>query len=384
MPARRSPSATATAGLPSTLRRDCAAEAGPGETLASEAVIHLAAKMEGIAYVDARGLKLKGYADPVRVVVVVPSERAKGHRLASGDGSRVIDRARYAIVGVAVVGVALVAGVLGGGLLGRGGPATASPSSAPSASPDPLRKRSPPCPGVLRRRRPATLAGTTHLGSPRNIAFFSNGSFWILGENPRAFNRVDPASRTIAQSIPIALVEASGFNFDDDSIWVTDLGSSAGRSGSTSGPVSSCGTSPSARTRRIQAAAHDVAVGAGSVWLSPARRPGDHPSRRQDRQGPGTPRRPSLRGDLRRRGALVLAGRMAGPDRPGHQRADLRRDPALARTRGSETSTSGAATPGRPRRARAASGGSTDPDARRASHCSPVSVRWPRPSTRCG
>lgn len=48
------------------------AEAGPGETLASEAVIHLAAKVDGIAYVDARSLKLKGYVDSVRAVVVVP------------------------------------------------------------------------------------------------------------------------------------------------------------------------------------------------------------------------------------------------------------------------------------------------------------------------
>ncbi len=37
-------------------------EAGPGETLASEAVIHLAAKMDGIAYVDAHAVKLRGYA----------------------------------------------------------------------------------------------------------------------------------------------------------------------------------------------------------------------------------------------------------------------------------------------------------------------------------
>jgi ABC-type transport system substrate-binding protein/class 3 adenylate cyclase len=241
-------------------------EAGPGETLASEAVIHLAAKMDGIAYVDARGLKLRGYVDPVRVVVVVPSDRAKGRRIASGDGSRGIDRARYAIVGVAVIGVALVAGLLGGGLLGRGGPPTAAPSIAPSASPDPFGGAVLP---VLAFYDPETgaLAGTTTLGSPRNIAFFSNGSFWILGENPRAFNRVDPASRTIVQSIPVALAEASGFNFDDDSIWVTDLGSPRviridKRTGVVVGDYSFGADADD------QAPAHDVAVGAGSVWLS--------------------------------------------------------------------------------------------------------------------
>ena len=54
------------------------AEAGPGETLASEAVIHLAAKVDGIAYVDAHAVRLKGYPQSVRVVVVMPVERAKG------------------------------------------------------------------------------------------------------------------------------------------------------------------------------------------------------------------------------------------------------------------------------------------------------------------
>jgi class 3 adenylate cyclase len=58
-------------------------QAGAGEVLASEAVIHLAAKVDGIAYVDARELRLKGYADSVRVVAVVPSEQTRGHRLAT-------------------------------------------------------------------------------------------------------------------------------------------------------------------------------------------------------------------------------------------------------------------------------------------------------------
>ena len=57
------------------------AKAAAGETLASETVIHLAAKMDGISYVDARDLRLKGYSDAVRAVVVVPSDRAKGRRI---------------------------------------------------------------------------------------------------------------------------------------------------------------------------------------------------------------------------------------------------------------------------------------------------------------
>lgn len=238
------------------------AKAGPGETLASEAVIHLAAKVEGIAYVDARELKFKGYTDSVRVVVVMPSERAGGHRLASRHGSRLPDRARYAIAGVAVaVGVALFAGVVGGGL----GQLTASPSGASSPSPDLLGGAALPALAFYDEKS-GDLKATTPLTSPRNIAFFSNGSFWILGENPKAFNRIDPISHTVVQSIPVPVVEASGFSIDDDSIWVTDLAAPhVIRIDKRTGVVADFSFGADASDTAI---ASDVSVGGGSVWLA--------------------------------------------------------------------------------------------------------------------
>ena len=47
--------------------------AGPGEVLASDGVVHLARKMEGLAYAERGLVQLKGFADPVRVVQVHPS-----------------------------------------------------------------------------------------------------------------------------------------------------------------------------------------------------------------------------------------------------------------------------------------------------------------------
>jgi len=44
--------------------------------LASEAVIHLARKVDGIRYIQGRLERLKGMEQPVRVVEVVPQERA--------------------------------------------------------------------------------------------------------------------------------------------------------------------------------------------------------------------------------------------------------------------------------------------------------------------
>jgi len=241
------------------------AEAGAGETLASEAVIHLAAKMDGIAYVDAHAVKLKGYRETVRVVVVMPSDRAKGHRIASGDGAHGMDRTRYAALGATALLVAIVAAVWGRGPFADPEQPTSAASATPSDGADPLADAGLP---LLAFYDPTTgeLRETTPIVSPRNIAFFSDGSFWIVGENPRAFNRVDPVERQIAQSIDIPVVEVSGFNFDDRSLWVTDLAEPRVlRIDKRTGVPAefTFGTD-----ELDQFPAYDVAVGAGSVWLT--------------------------------------------------------------------------------------------------------------------
>ena len=246
--------------------RLCAA-AHAGETLASEAVIHLAAKVDGIAFVDAHAVKLKGYRQSVRVVVVMPSDRAKGHRAATEHGTRGPDRRWYAVVaGAAVLVVAVVASAVTGiPLLGAGGSASESPSSVPSDQPDPLGDAALP---LLAFYDPTTgdLRGTTGFSSPRNIAFFSEGSFWILGESPRAFHRVDPVERAVTQSIPVPVVEASGYNFDATSLWVTDLAApQVVRIDQRTGVVTEF---PFNRDEEDSAVATDVAVGGGSVWLA--------------------------------------------------------------------------------------------------------------------
>ena len=236
------------------------AQAGPGETLASAAVIHLAAKLDGIAYVDAHDVRLKGYRQAVRVVVVMPAERAKGHRPAT-DGSRVIDRTRSVLIASGFFVGVVVLTVLSGSLLGGRQP----DGGEPSGSPDPLGGEVLP---ILAFYDGATgdLVATTPVTSPRNIAFFSDESFWILGENPRAFNRIDSVTRRIVQSIPVPVVEASGFNFDDTSVWVTDLaGPRVVRIDKRTGVVTDFALGADAEDRAV---ATDVAIGDGSVWLA--------------------------------------------------------------------------------------------------------------------
>jgi class 3 adenylate cyclase/tetratricopeptide (TPR) repeat protein len=50
--------------------------AGPGEVLASEAVTHLARRVPGLRYVERGFVQLKGFADPVHVLCVLPAAEA--------------------------------------------------------------------------------------------------------------------------------------------------------------------------------------------------------------------------------------------------------------------------------------------------------------------
>jgi class 3 adenylate cyclase/tetratricopeptide (TPR) repeat protein len=46
--------------------------AGPGEVLASDGVVHLAQKIDGLAYAERGLVQLKGFAEPVKVIQIVP------------------------------------------------------------------------------------------------------------------------------------------------------------------------------------------------------------------------------------------------------------------------------------------------------------------------
>jgi class 3 adenylate cyclase/ABC-type oligopeptide transport system substrate-binding subunit/streptogramin lyase len=90
--------------------------ADPGEVLASEAVVHLARKVDGIRYLQGRVERLKGIDHPVRVVEVVPQERAVA-RIRSLR-RRLHGRRWPVLTGVSavlVVAVGVLAGTLGGG-----------------------------------------------------------------------------------------------------------------------------------------------------------------------------------------------------------------------------------------------------------------------------
>lgn len=262
------------------------AEAGPGETLASETVIHLAAKVDGIAYVDARALKLKGYGESVRVVDVIPADQVKGRRIASGGRATGLGM-RFAVLAggavVALVAVAVVANTLG---MGPFGPAVPQPSPTtvaqgtaqargPSVSPTETASSAPTSDPFSSDRLPllafydgstGELKTTTRIESPRNLAFFSGGSYWMLREDPLAFERIDAATHERLGAVGVHVDEPSGFNFDEKSLWITDLaGPTVVRIDKATGAHQefSVAADPGDTTP-----ASDIAVGDGSVWLA--------------------------------------------------------------------------------------------------------------------
>jgi YVTN family beta-propeller protein len=89
--------------------------AGPGEVLASQGVVHLARKVEGVRYVDGGNLHLKGLAEPVRVFRAISEEHdpaVEFRRLAPkrpAKGPAPIRAARRHPIAAMVVALAMVA-----------------------------------------------------------------------------------------------------------------------------------------------------------------------------------------------------------------------------------------------------------------------------------
>ncbi len=186
-------------------------QAGPGQILASEGVIHLAAKVEGLAYVDPRVFKLKGYAEPVRAVEVVPAERARRYtfrRKITRRARHVLSR-RAARVGMAgVVVIALLAVFLPRVLTGRGGSVLEN-DPAGMAIVD------------AKSGRQLGFVPTSVLKSPLD-AFFADGHFWVFNGDPTSFVEVDPKTGAVLAQIPTPVENVGSFGVGGNDLWVTD------------------------------------------------------------------------------------------------------------------------------------------------------------------
>ena len=164
------------------------AQAKGGEVLASEAVIHLAAKVDGLAYVDARTLKLKGYDRPVRAVDVVSADRVPAgfsHRMhRASDRVRADRRIQGAIALILCVAVAAV--VLP--------PVLRDDATADDDQIDP---------GLaFLDAQTGDPVGHVELAEGSD-SFFAEGLYWVRDTDNSVFLAIDPATHEVVERIPV-------------------------------------------------------------------------------------------------------------------------------------------------------------------------------------
>jgi YVTN family beta-propeller protein len=179
--------------------------AAPGQILATDSVVHLAHRVDGLTYVPKRAVRLKGLKEPVRLVEVVPEAKLPPVPAAPSPEHRPGKR-RLLLATALALAAALVAV-----LLARGDDAqqvVVAPNSV--AVIDPATKE---------------VVDTIGVGeSPGPIAA-GNGPLWVVNVNDRTLMKIDPRTRSVADSVavpvstgwgtPRLLLAAAG-----DEVWV--------------------------------------------------------------------------------------------------------------------------------------------------------------------
>jgi peptide/nickel transport system substrate-binding protein len=245
-------------------------QAGPGETLASEAVIHLAAKVDGIGYADPRTYRLKGMDEPIRAVHVVSADKASKKPIRyGGDGMR-SDRRLLAVLGAGFVALAIIALAMSG-VFNRGGSAGASPSLGPAAAASPASSpelfATDDLP-LMAWVDPETGAVTDPIGTDSQVVVgeFVDGSIWLLGEDPWVVYQVDPVSHRTLKTVSISVAMPSGYWVDNGTLWVTDIGAPR-----VIGVDVATGIQEHdywlTESKDDRPGAFSLAVGAGSLWV---------------------------------------------------------------------------------------------------------------------
>ena len=192
--------------------------AGPGEVIASDAVVHLASTVEGLRYVSPRTVRVKGFPEPVRAVRVIgatdtaPRSRRRG--------AVRVDRRRLALLAAGIVG-AIGTGVT---LFALGMDRSDSPQPSGSAPAGSQVAVAAPFDG------PGLAFIDPETGAPigARLAFATavevehvEGAFWVLAFGPAALHRVDPETHAVNGTIPIGFSPGQWL-VDGSTVWFTD------------------------------------------------------------------------------------------------------------------------------------------------------------------
>jgi YVTN family beta-propeller protein len=234
-------------------------QAGPGDVLASYEVRHLARKVEGLKYVDQGTVQLKGLADAVRVIKVVPETGDDPARVFAAvlapvkPGAAPPRRSRFFPHGLrsrrglaaalalllVVVGIPVVLSRIGGGN-GLTGIDTGSVGTIDLGS--------------------NRISGQVRVGTRPGAVVAGNGAVWVTNEEAGTIAKVDPVSRRVVDTIEVGN-EPVAVAFGEGALWVANSGD---------GTVMRINPDADKVVDTIQAGNGPVgvAVGNGFVWVA--------------------------------------------------------------------------------------------------------------------
>jgi YVTN family beta-propeller protein len=190
---------------------------GPGEVLATREVVHLARAIEGIDYADRGEERLKGIADPVRIVAVRPAgsdpaavfvelAAAKQAQPRPSRGRRRVVLAA-GLAALVAVGVALPLSLTDGN----------DTATAVAAQPNSV---------LLADAASGKTEGLAELPAAPGDLAAGDGAIWVVAPAEERVLRVDPETHAVVDTIPVGSVPA-GIAVVDGSVWVVQSGGPA-------------------------------------------------------------------------------------------------------------------------------------------------------------
>ena len=191
-------------------------QAGPGEILASQGVVHLARKVDGVRVVDKGNLHLKGITEPVGVVRLISEDADPAVRfreLAPGPSHRgpaPVRLVRRHPVIAGLVALALVAAIVPTAVLLQGG------SPAEPIVGDAL---------AMIDLESGEAEGSVALASRPGDVAVGEGGVWVTLPDRGAVQQIDPETMTIRDTISVG-ADPAGVAIGFGSVWVSNGGSS--------------------------------------------------------------------------------------------------------------------------------------------------------------
>jgi branched-chain amino acid transport system substrate-binding protein len=237
--------------------------AAPGQILATETVVNLAAKVEGIRFEPRRPVRLKGIDGPVRLIEVVPEEELPPVPQAPAPGLAARARARRRVLLLLAGSLALVATSLVVGLIELTGSESARAVGNAVAAIDPTGR----------------VDSYTEVGaSPSNVTV-GEGSVWVLNADDQTVSRIDPETRQVVKTFGTGQTPTD-IAVGEGAVWVGNA-PARGQEISYTASVSRIDTQSSVVTRTLRLpvsrtpdyppfgvlpGVSQLAVGSGAIW----------------------------------------------------------------------------------------------------------------------